>query len=188
MKKVAITGPESTGKTSLARQLANNFNTTWVPEYARTHLSRINRPYTKDDILFIAKQQVFSEHQYASKANKVLFSDTELLVTKIWSEVKFGTCPTWIDFQIKQQDYDLYLLMDVDVQWVADPLREHPNWEQRQHLFYLYQQALEQLGVNYVVISGNYQERLQKATLEVKKIIPKPLRFKKHPSKSVYSL
>jgi len=159
--KIAITGPESTGKSLLSQQLADHYNTAWVPEFARVYLLNIERPYNYDDILEIAKGQQKSEEAFEPIAGKILFSDTELLVTKIWCEVKYGKCHPWIEDQVKKQDYDLYLLMDVDLPWEYDPLREHP--ESRDFLLNLYRKHLDELGFRYLLISGIGGERLKNA-------------------------
>jgi len=159
--KIAITGPESTGKSLLSQQLADRYNTAWVPEFARVYLLNIERPYNYDDILEIAKGQQKSEEAFEPIAGKILFSDTELLVTKIWCDVKYGKCHPWIEEQVKMQDYDLYLLMDVDLPWEYDPMREHP--ESRDFLLNLYRKHLDELGFRYHLISGIGKERMKNA-------------------------
>lgn len=158
MIKVAITGPESTGKSQLAEQLADYYKTVWIPEFARVYLSKIDKPYNYYDVLEIAKGQVQSAKAILPMANKICFSDTELLVTKIWCDVKFGTCHPWITENLMKQDFDLYFLMDIDLPWEFDPLREHPH--QRRFLFDRYKNELDKLGFNYRVISGVGEERL----------------------------
>lgn len=166
--KIAITGPESTGKSQLAEQLADYYKTVWIPEFARVYLSKIDRPYNYDDILEIAKGQVQSAEAILPMANKICFSDTELLVTKIWCDVKYGKCHPWIIENLKKQDFDLYLLMDIDLAWEFDPLREHPH--QRRFLFDRYKNELDKLGFNYRVISGVGEERLKNALSFLKAI------------------
>ena len=161
IKRIAVTGPESTGKSHLANSLANHYDTVWVPEYAREYLNIINRPYRQDDILQIAKGQIDSENRLADLAKKFLFCDTEAIVTKIWSEHSYSKCDKWIRQQIAESKYDLYLLCDIDLPWSPDPLREHPK--QRQHFFDLYYNELESRGFNFSVISGIGDERLQNA-------------------------
>ncbi len=163
MLKIAITGPESTGKSTLTKRLAQHFQTVYVPEYARSYIEQLNHPYTYSDILTIAQQQVANQQLYAQKANQLLLCDTELLVTKIWCNYVYGKCHAWILEQLEQQQFDLYLLLNVDVAWVADPQREHPKAQQRQELFDIYQQELQALNANFAVISGNYEERFSKA-------------------------
>ena len=162
MLKVAITGPESTGKSTLSQQLAAHYNTLWVPEYARTYVETLDRPYTLLDLDLIAKGQLALEAQIQEKANRILFSDTDLLVIKVWSEHAFGKCPDWVLQKLKQQDYNLYLLMGVDLPWEPDPQREHPHL--RQYFYDWYKRELEALQVPYLEISGQHAARLEEAT------------------------
>lgn len=159
--KVAVTGPESTGKSMLASQLANHYQTTWVPEFARNYLAEINRPYVETDILQIAKGQVQLEKRLQGSAKHLLFCDTELIVTKVWSEVKYQRCDPWILDRISSQPYQLYLLCDIDLPWEFDPLREHPD--RRGDLFQRYLRELDGRGLPFVVIRGMGEERLYNA-------------------------
>ena len=157
IKRIAITGPESTGKSVLAEQLALHFKTSWVPEFARNYIAELNRPYHEQDILHIAKTQLKQERIYSKKAGTFLFCDTELLVCKIWSENAFGHCDPWITKHIQKHHYDLYLLMDVDLPWQPDPLREHPN--KRDYFFDLYLRELSSRKLPYSIISGIGEKR-----------------------------
>lgn len=161
LKKFAITGPESTGKSTLCKQLAKHYKCVSVEEFAREYIDKLDRPYTQKDILEIAKTQKENEFQKAKKANKFLISDTELIVTKIWSEIKYKVCDPWILENIKKQDYDLYLLCDIDLPWESDPQREHPHL--RKHLFNLYKQELENRNLDFKIISGEKNERFENA-------------------------
>ena len=161
MLKVAITGPESTGKSTLSEKLAVHYNTVWVPEYARTYIQALDRPYTLQDIEEIAKGQLELEQRLSKQANNLIFVDTDLLVIKIWSEHAFGSCPDWILHKLKQQDYNLYLLMGVDLPWEPDPQREHPHL--RQFFYDWYKRELEALQVPYVEVSGQHAFRLEEA-------------------------
>jgi NadR type nicotinamide-nucleotide adenylyltransferase len=167
--KISITGPESTGKSWLAEKLAGHFQTLWVPEYAREYLARLNRDYVFEDILEIAKGQWSQEKKMMETASGMLFCDTDLLVARIWSEFKYGRCDPWIIRQLDIHRYDLYLLCDIDLPWEADPLRENPH--QRKELFDLYQMYLEQMNVNYCIISGNGMKRLEMAIEAVEKTL-----------------
>ena len=160
MIRISITGPESTGKSWLAEQLAKHYQTVWVPEYARKYLEDIDRPYTYDDILVISKKQ-FAEENSAAKNRELLFCDTDFCVTSIWCHVKYGKCHNWITTKLEQNHYDLYLLCDIDLPWQYDPLREHP--EMRTELFGMYRTLLEKHNFNYRVVSGFGEERLQNA-------------------------
>ncbi len=160
MIRISITGPESTGKSQLAEQLAKHYRTNWIPEYARKYLDEIDRPYTYDDILVIAKTQ-FEEENIAASNTEILFCDTDLCVTSIWCNVKYGKCHPWITTNLEHHVYDLYLLCDIDLPWQYDPLREHP--EMRTELFGMYRDLLQQHRFNYRVVKGTGEERLQNA-------------------------
>ncbi|MTI31738.1 AAA family ATPase [Xanthovirga aplysinae] len=150
--RVAITGPESTGKSTLAQDLANYYQTLWVPEFARSYLNQLDRPYREEDLVEIAKGQIRSEEINAKKANKLLICDTELTVLKIWSEYKYGQCHPWIIKELLKHSYDLYLLTSPDIPWEDDPLREHP--EEREKLFDVYLKELKGRKLPISIISG----------------------------------
>lgn len=156
--RIAITGPESTGKSMLASQLADYYQTTFVDEYARTYINDLKRPYQEHDILQIAQGQLVQEQAMSRKANQLLFCDTELTVCKIWSEVKYKRCHQWIDDQLINHIYPLYLLMDIDLEWHDDPQREHPHL--REYLFDLYRSNLLARRVNFKIVSGIDKNRL----------------------------
>lgn len=168
MKKIAITGPESTGKSWLARELAKHYKTAWVPEFARDYLTSLARPYDYNDILEIAQNQFRNNQEAEAKASRLLFCDTELIVTKIWCDVKYGKCHPWIEEHIQKQNFDLYLLTDIDLPWEPDPQREHPHM--RQHLIELYINELESLNFPYRIVSGRQEERLRNAMKAVEKM------------------
>ncbi|MCD6179950.1 MAG: ATP-binding protein [Bacteroidales bacterium] len=157
LKKIAILGPESTGKSQLTEELAAFYNTIYAPEFARNYIAGLGRPYNKNDLLYIAKKQVESIKLTSVKANDYLFSDTELIVIKIWSKFKYKTVHPWIENEIKKQNFDLYLLTDIDLEWEFDPLREHPN--QRESLLKLYEKELLKQKLPFVKISGQGKMR-----------------------------
>ena len=159
--KIAITGPESTGKSLLSQQLANHYHTVWVPEFARSYIAGLNRPYEEKDILYIAQQQILEEEHHKFAANRLLFCDTEPIVTKIWSDVKYGRCHPWITETIKNHPYDLFLLCDIDLPWEYDPLREHPD--KRKFLFDLYLNELTSRQFLFFIIQGYGPERFNNA-------------------------
>ncbi len=169
MKRIAITGPESTGKSELARQLADHFRTLWVPEAAREYLDHLGRPYVFEDIAKIARQQLDLENRLAEKALNLLFCDTDMLVTKIWSDFKYCRCDPWIEEMVKNHRYDLYLLCNTDLPWEYDPQRENPG--EREELFSIYLEELMQLKVEYAIISGTGRERTENAILAVEKAL-----------------
>ena len=151
MKKLIITGPEATGKTTLARQLAGELATLWVPEYARTYLEG-RQGYVEADLLEIARGQQKREQAYALEACGVLVCDTSLEVIYVWSEYRYGRVHPWIVNQLSADPGDLYLLCYPDLPWEPDPLRENPH--DRDALFGRYMQLLEHFGLAYSVIKG----------------------------------
>ena len=161
LKRIAIIGPESTGKSTLAQDLAGHFNTTWVPEYSREYLATIDREYNYDDVLNIAKGQLGNENRLALFAENYLFVDTELIINKVWCEHKWHTCHQWIMDRLQEHHYDLYLLTYFDIPWVYDPLRENTNI--REELFDVYRQQLKLYGANYRVVKGLGEERFRNA-------------------------
>jgi NadR type nicotinamide-nucleotide adenylyltransferase len=167
IRKVAVTGPESTGKSELAAKLASHYQSAWVPEYSREYLEGLDQPYRQSDILEISKGQIRKEEQALQIANKVLFCDTELIVNKIWSDVIFHSCDPWILQQVADHRYDLYLLCWIDVPWTPDPLREHPHY--REALFDLYYKELKGRGLPFEIVCGLDGERLQHAIKYIQK-------------------
>ncbi len=164
--KIVLFGPESTGKTTLASDLATHYNTTWVAEYMREYLQKKwddkQDLCTTADLIPIARGQLEEERKATQDAQKVVFCDTNLLQLKVYSEFYFnGFCPEEIIMHIKTNQYDLYLLLDVDVPWVPDDLRDRP--EHREELFKLFEKELKQHNKPYIIISGNYAQRVQKA-------------------------
>jgi len=165
MKKIAIIGPESTGKSTLTKGLAQYFDEPFLPEYGRKYLEENGRQYEKSDLLKISKGMLQAEQEQAKNANQFLFCDTDLIMMKVWYEVKYGECHPWVLNQLKSNPYDYYLLCAPDLPWQSDPLRENPNI--REELFERYQKELEDYGFEYAVITG-IEERLARAVLAVK--------------------
>lgn len=169
VKRVCIYGPESTGKSTLTIDLARHFQTVFVEEYARGLLDFKNGRCDYDDIEKIALGHRASEQALARQANRILFSDTDLLTTTVWSNVLFGTCPAWIYAAADATNYDLYLVTDIDVPWVDDNQRYLSDI--RQEFLDLCIQALEQRNRPYILISGTWDQRLSKAIQAVEKLL-----------------
>ena len=167
-KKIVALGPESTGKSALCEQLATEYKTEWVPEYARQYLLKLGKPYEFDDLLLIAKGQLELEDRIAATLKRpLLFIDTDMYVMKVWCEFVFGKCHEFILDQIVKRKYDNYLFCNTDLPWVADELREYPDTESRERLYHMYKDIMINQPVPWVDISGNYEERLRKAILFV---------------------
>ncbi len=162
VRRVAIVGPESTGKSLLTAELARHVGEPWVPEYARRYLQRLSRPYTEADVEQMARGQVALEAALGPLARHWLFCDTNLLVVQVWLEYVFGHCPDWIARAWQRPGhYHHHLLMDIDTPWEADPLREHPH--ARAELMAIYRWHLARSGVPFSVVSGVGEDRLRAA-------------------------
>ncbi len=169
--KIAIVGPESTGKSTLSEQLATHYKTVFVREYAREYLEQLDRPYTQDDLTAIAQGQIQLENNALQSANRLLFCDTNLMVIIIWSEYKYGSIAPEITQLHNYQHYDLYLLANNDTTWEYDPLREAPNIEERNRIYDIYVRYCNQSGVPYRIVSGTGADRLTNAINAVEEFL-----------------
>src|SRR5690606_2245062 len=183
LKKIVIIGPESTGKSTLCEQLANHYQTIWCREYAREYLLKYGTRYSYDNLLTIAKGQIELEDKavasvLAASKNTVgpplLFIDTNMYIMKVWCEFVFDKCHQWIIEQIVNREYDLYLLCNTDLPWIKDDLREYPDLETRERLYHIYRDIMINQHTPWVSISGDYEERFEKA----KEAVEHNLRFK----------
>lgn len=168
-KRVVVFGPESTGKTTLARRLAQHFETRWVPEFARAHLEAQSGKVTLEDIELIARGQRAAEDALARDANRILFCDTDMLATELWSDALFGSCPEWIRKDARARRYPLTLLCDVDVPFVPDAVRYLPN--ARREFFESAKAALESGDRRFVRISGDWETRFSAAVAAVESLL-----------------
>ncbi|MFD1062908.1 AAA family ATPase [Winogradskyella litorisediminis] len=174
--KIVLFGPESTGKTTLSRQLAEHYKTLWVPEFARDYLQekwdKEQKICEPEDLIPIAIGQMKLENQLTKKANKVLICDTDLLETKVYSEAYYqGNCDPILDKYAVQNKYDLYFLTYIDTPWEADDLRDKPN--ERKRMFQAFEEALKEYKRPYVLLKGGKKERLEKAILHIDKLLKK---------------
>jgi len=180
--KIAVIGPESTGKTSLCVALAQHFNAFYTVEYARSFIVQNGNTYYKDDLPIIAKGQQQLELQkieeMLSERNEnsntlLLFCDTDLHVIRIWSEIVFNECDRKILDMITETPYDLYLLCKPDIPWIYDAQREHPDPQMREKIFHYYLDMLVYQNKPWEVISGNFETRLTTALAVVQKMCDK---------------
>ncbi|MCH1538705.1 MAG: ATP-binding protein [Flavobacteriaceae bacterium] len=173
IKRIVVFGPESTGKTTLCKDLSAHYNTVWVSEFARSFLQKkwdeTQEVCDLDDLITIAKGQMNAENLALQKANNLLFCDTNVLVTQIWSETHFkGYCDPILKEAIHQVDYDLYLLTGIDIPWEADDLRDRPK--DRELMFDFFESKLKELNLNYEFISGDRENRIKQATTAIDKL------------------
>lgn len=172
--RIVLYGPESTGKTTLARDLAAYYSAEWVPEFARDFLQKKwdkhREECTLEDLITIAKGQLAAENAAALKTNEILICDTNILVTKVWSETHFeGYCDPEIESILAVTNYDLYILTDIDVPWEKDDLRDRPN--DRQPMADYFKKQLTQYNLPFIAVSGRPAERLKKAVFHIDQLL-----------------
>lgn len=160
--KIAIVGPESTGKSTIAKQIAAYKNTFCVPEYARYYCQNLDRNYTLQDEINMFYGQIALEDAITQNSHHhLVICDTTILTVKIWCDHLFGDTPKFVTEEIKTRKYDLYLLMDIDLPWQDDPLRDFP--EQRDHFKQIWIDELNVLNADYKIISGDGKNRFANA-------------------------
>lgn len=172
--KVVLFGPESTGKTTLSRQLAVHYNTVWAPEFAREYLQKKwnneRSTCTNSDLIKIAIGQMEIENRLSKKADRILICDTDLLETKVYSESYYGG---FVDSELNkhaiENTYDLYFLTYIDTPWEADDLRDKPD--ERQEMFDTFEQALIKYKRPYITLTGGKITRLQTAVEAIDKLL-----------------
>jgi NadR type nicotinamide-nucleotide adenylyltransferase len=162
MIKVAIVGPECSGKSTLCEALAAHYGCVWVMEYARAHLEEHGPDYVEQDLLNIALGQVLAEGEAQKLAKEVgadlSFCDTDMITIRIWSEEVFGRSHALLKQLSTDVQYDHWLLCRPDIPWEADPLRENPH--DRDRLFAVYEAMLNELGKPYTIVEGKRERRL----------------------------
>lgn len=187
-KRVAIVGPDSTGKSTIAKKLAEYYNTVYVAEYAREFLDECvaHRGYKTgevryEDIHAIARGQTATEDSLVYRANRVLLCDTDLLTTVFWSNFYFKKCPEWVEAEAQKRKYDLYLLLEPDVPYIEDSLRPIGDLEERKKLVLWWEETLAKKGARYLRVNGNWNERLAKSVKAIDELIEahtyKPFKF-----------
>lgn len=159
--KIAIVGGESTGKSTMSAYLAKYYNTVWVPEYAREYCEKLTEPPTWQDEINMFEGQLALEESLSAQANKILICDTTFITVKIWSDHIFGRSPQQVIDELARHHYDFYLLLNIDMPWQHDPLRDFPD--KREHFMQVWHNELKALNANYVLISGLGQQRYDNA-------------------------
>lgn len=159
--KIAVVGPESTGKSTMSAFLAAHYQTVWVPEFARGYCEKLTAPPTWQDEVNMFYGQLALEEELLPKANRLLICDTTFITVKIWSDQLFGSSPQEVLDELPRHPYHLYLLLDIDLPWQDDPLRDFPHL--RDHFMQVWHRELKALNANYTVISGTGQDRYERA-------------------------
>ena len=166
IKKIIITGPESTGKTTMAEYLSKEFNTIFIPEYARKYIQIRKNKYDYNDVLNITKHQIKELTKSYDNANQFVFFDTGLIITKIWFLEVFNKVPNLLENALRSIKIDYRLLCYPDIEWIPDEVRINKG-EKRDELFLKYRQELDYYNFKYKIIKGRGKKRL----LSAKKII-----------------
>jgi len=167
--KVVITGAESTGKSTLSEALANHYHSICVPEFSRSYVESLKQPYTYHDIEFIARKQIEIERNVVPDKSPVFF-DTWLIITKVWFDFVYKKRPEWLDTYIENSNIDLFLVCDIDLPWIYDPVRENGG-ENRQILQNIYMDHLKKYGFNFKIVSGEGEDRIKNAIRFVDQLI-----------------
>lgn len=167
MLRVGIIGAESTGKSTLCQQLSEQYGWLWIKEYARTYVENLRRPYTYDDVLHIARQQI--AELGANYNEQVILYDTELIITKVWMQHKYGKVAAEVEQAIREQPMDLYLILAPDIAAQPDPVRE--NLDRREYFFEWYIREVEQTKRPYCIIRGTGNARSLAATKAIQALL-----------------
>ncbi|MCB0383649.1 MAG: ATP-binding protein [Psychroserpens sp.] len=171
--KVVLYGPESTGKSTLAKELASYYDTVFVKEFSRDYAetkAKLNQKLTKEDVLPIAIGQMHFENEQTKHANRLLICDTDLLETKVYSEFYYnGFCPDIVKKYALKNTYDLYFLTYIDTPWEADEIRDQPNT--RLEMFGAFEQALVDSNKRYSIVKGSFEERLNLCITQINELL-----------------
>src|SRR5262245_45700328 len=165
VSRVAVTGSECTGKTTLATELARHYGTVWVPEYVRGYLDAKGQPLTYADVDEVARGQIGAGDEALARARGLLVLDTDLLSTMVYSRHYYGDCPQWVERAVAGAPADLYLLLHPDVPWVPDPQRDRGH--RREELHALFRDALVRHRFPFVDVYGGWDGRRAKAVAAV---------------------
>ena len=169
--RVCVTGPESTGKTTLAEQVALFVGTEWVPEASRIYAERVARDLSVADVEPIAREHIAradaAAERVAARKGTALVLDTDLLSTVVYAQHYYAFDSPWLDGEERARRADLYLLCDVDVPWVPDGIRDRPA--HRDAMFAMFRDAVAERRVQFVVLRGDWDARWKAARTAVQR-------------------
>lgn len=161
LRKIVITGPESTGKSWLTKKLGEHFQVPFADEYARYYLEEHGPDYDFETLETIIQNHKTHQHQIISQATELVFLDTDLLNFKTWEQLVFGKTHDFLEKEIAKESDHLYLLTYPDIPWTPDPLRVNPD--NRLELFELNLDLIKKLNRPYQIVRGGYDDRFKNA-------------------------
>lgn len=167
--RIAVTGPECSGKSELTEKLSKHFGAPKADEFARAYLSASRGKYTEEDLVAICKGQMAAEDKAVESAERLAVFDTDMTVMKIWAMFRFGSIPSFIWQAEIRRVYHLKLLCRPDLPWEADPLRESPDPRERDLLFDIFKRHLEAKDTPFEIVEGTGEERLRTAVALVER-------------------
>ena len=151
-RRIVLTGPEASGKTTLAKALARNFRAPWLPEQARLYAEKVKRELTAADAELIAQRTIDADAAALATDPPLLLLDTDLISTVVYVRHYYGPCPAWIEHAARARRADLYLLCAPDLPWTADGVRDRPA--QREEMFALFGAAMKEFECAFVDVAG----------------------------------
>ena len=172
LKRITVTGSESTGKTWLAARLASHFESVWVPEFAREYVRQKAAPLDASDVEPIAHGQIKLEDTILSCAHDLAVLDTDLVSTVVYAEHYYGACPAWIERVARERLAHHYLLCDVDVPWVPDVARDRPDAREELHAAFV--QWLDRYGATRTLVRGTWEQRAATAISAIESLLASP--------------
>ena len=168
MIRIAITGPECCGKSTLCEWLSERiFDARVVKEYAREYLTAKGPgyAYNEQDVLMIARRTAELLGKAFKSSSDALIVDTDFYVLDIWWRERFGESNEEIITMKETFDFDLYLVCQPDLPWEKDPLRENPD--DRERLFAMYVEDLFNDGKTVEIVKGNGEERMERVLQKI---------------------
>lgn len=172
--RVVLTGPECTGKTTIAEALAGRFGAPWVPEAARRFAERAGEPLSAATVEPIARLWIASADEALAPAPPLCIFDTDLISTVVYARHYYGHCPAWIAEEAHTRKAELYLLGAPDLPWRADGVRDRPN--HRAELFHDFARTLREIGAHVIVLRGTGPARLIAAERAVEAVLAREAR------------
>lgn len=169
VRKICFYGPESTGKSVMAKKMAEQYQTEYVPEVARELIT--SNEFSEDDIIAIGYAQIQRIREKLVTANKFLFCDTDTITTAIYSNQYLHTIPPILNALEKEIAYDLYFLFDIDVPWVQDEIRDLGSIDKRKEMYRIFKNELDKRGIPYIRVAGNWSERERIVTEALNKML-----------------